>query len=183
MRDLFVFGCYVGLRYQDYSTIKPGNIIEIEDEDKGVEYFLKVNTQKSGELVYIPCDPIVLEIFAKYGNNTNKLPRSISNQNFNDYIKEACKEAGFTDKGRLLEEPDTETWELVSSHTARRSFATNYYLAGFPTIDLMKITGHRTEKAFLTYIRVSKLDAAKRLSQHMKQRWEAKKQRAVLKAV
>jgi hypothetical protein len=30
VRDLFVFGCYTGLRYSDYSNIKPENIIEIE---------------------------------------------------------------------------------------------------------------------------------------------------------
>ena len=49
--------------------------------------------------------------------------------------------------------------------------ATNYYLQGFPTIDLMKITGHKTEKAFLKYIRVSKLDTAKRLNLHIKKNW------------
>lgn len=65
----------------------------------------------------------------------------------------------------------------ISSHTARRSFATNYYLEGFPTIDLMKITGHKTEKAFLTYIKVSQLDTAKRLNQHMKKKWEEKKRK------
>lgn len=181
VRDLFVFGCFVGLRFQDYSSIKPENIVQIENDDSKQEYFLKVKTQKTGELVYIPCNPIVLEIFQKYGDNANKLPPSISNQNFNEYIKEACKIAGLTDKGRLLEEPDKETWESVSSHTARRSFATNYYLDNFPTIDLMKITGHKTEKAFLTYIRVSKLDTAKRLNEHMKKRWETKKQKALLR--
>ncbi len=51
-------------------------------------------------------------------------------------------------------------------------------MEGFPTIDLMKITGHRTEKAFLTYIRISKLDTAKRLNQHMKKKWEEKKIKA-----
>jgi hypothetical protein len=54
------------------------------------------------------------------------------------------------------------------------SFATNYYLQGFPTIDLMKITGHRTERSFLKYIRVSKLDTAKRLSEHIKANWSKK---------
>lgn len=181
VRDLFVFGCFVGLRYQDYSSIKPSNIVSIDNGNGGTDYMLKVLTEKTGELVYIPCHPFVLEIFEKYGNNANKLPASISNQNFNEYIKDACKEAGLNDKGRLLDEPEKEAWECVSSHTARRSFATNYYLDGFPTIDLMKITGHRTEKAFLTYIKVSKLDTAKRLSEHMKRRWEEKKQKAVLR--
>jgi hypothetical protein len=50
-------------------------------------------------------------------------------------------------------------------------------LEGFPTIDLMKIAGHRTEKAFLKYIRVTKLDTAKRLSQHIKKNWSEKMMR------
>lgn len=173
VRDLFVFACYVGLRFQDYSTIKEENIIDVEGD-----LFVKVLTQKTSELVIIPCSPVVLDIFKKYGNNANKLPASISNQHFNEYIKEACKHAGLTDKGRLLAEPEKEIWECVSSHTARRSFATNYYLEGFPTIDLMKITGHKTEKAFLTYIRISKIDTAKRLNQHMKRKWEEKRIKA-----
>jgi len=38
----------------------------------------------------------------------------------------------------------------------------------------MKITGHRTERSFLKYIRVSKLDTAKRLSEHIKSNWNSK---------
>lgn len=68
----------------------------------------------------------------------------------------------------LSSDVNLELWQCVSSHTARKSFATNYYLQGFPVIDVMKITGHKTEKAFMKYIRITKLDAAKRLSSHMK---------------
>jgi integrase len=70
--------------------------------------------------------------------------------------------------GRLPGDPTKELWERVSSHTARRTFATNYYLLGFPTVDLMNITGHKTEKSFLKYIRATKLDTAKRPSKHIK---------------
>ena len=82
--------------------------------------------------------------------------------------------AEFTELGRISARPKNILADLVSSHTARRSFATNYYLQGFPTIDLMKITGHRTERSFLKYIRVSKLDTAKRLSAHIKANWSKK---------
>ena len=78
------------------------------------------------------------------------------------------------EKGRLSSKPENELWKSVSSHTARRSFATNYYLQGFPTIDLMKITGHKTERAFLKYIKVSKLDTARRLNEHIKRNWSEK---------
>ena len=82
--------------------------------------------------------------------------------------------ADFNEKGRVSTKPKEILADLVSSHTARRSFATNYYLQGFPTIDLMKITGHKTERSFLKYIRVSKLDTAKRLNEHIKANWSRK---------
>jgi len=164
-RDLFVFGCLCGLRYSDYANVKPENIVEDED---GLN--LKIRTQKTGELVYIPCHPLILEIFEKYSKtNSNSLPRSPSNQKFNDYIKEAAKKAGLNEKGKLASDLNAELWQCISSHTARRSFATNLYLQGFPSIEIMKITGHRTERAFLTYIKVSKLESAKRLRNHFNQ--------------
>ncbi len=169
------FGCFTGLRYSDYSTVKPENIIKIEDDETGKEdLFIKLVTLKTGEEVIIPCNPIVLEIFEKYKANPNRLPKTISNQKFNQYIKKACEKAGMTATGALIGEPTKPLHECISSHTARRSFATNLYLDGFPTLEIMKITGHKTEKAFMIYIKVSKLDAAKRLSKHMQLRWSEK---------
>jgi integrase len=45
--------------------------------------------------------------------------------------------------------------DLISTHTARRSFATNMFKMGIPTLTIMRITGHKTEKNFLTYIKVT----------------------------
>jgi integrase len=169
VRDLFVFGCFVGLRYSDFSRIRPENIIK-----DGTDYFIKVKTQKTGEVVIIPCNPVVLELFSKYKTENNTLPRAVSSQKFNDYIKECCQQAGLTEAGRLSTEPGLQLWECVSSHTARRSMATNYYLEGFPVIDLTRITGHKTESSFLRYIKLSKLDAARRLQVHIKKtNWSA----------
>ena len=169
VRDLFIFGAWVGLRFSDFSNIKKENIIQIDGD-----YFIKMITQKTKELVIIPCNPVVMQIFEKYADRPNRLPKTISNQKFNDYIKDVCKLAEFNEKGRVSSRPKDILAELVSSHTARRSFATNYYLQGFPTVDLMKITGHKTERSFLKYIRVSKLDTAKRLSAHIKANWSKK---------
>jgi len=166
VRDLFVFGCYVGLRFSDYSDVKPENIVTIDGER-----FIKLITKKTNDLVIIPCNPVVLQIFQKYKANHNNLPKSISNQKFNEYIKDVLEEAKFNEVGRLATDQTKELWECISSHTARRSFATNYYLQGFPTIDLMKITGHRTEKSFMQYIRATKLQTAKRLQVHIKKNW------------
>lgn len=169
VRDLFIFGAWVGLRFSDFSTIKPENIVNIEGDR-----FIKIITQKTKEFVIIPCNPLVLEILDKYSYNTNSLPKALSNQKFNDYIKDVCESAGMNEKGRLSTRPDMKLYQVISSHTARRSFATNYYLQGFPTIDLMNITGHKTEKSFLRYIRMSKSDTAKRLNEHIKKNWSEK---------
>lgn len=55
---------------------------------------------------------------------------------------------------------------MVTSHTARRSFATNAYRAGIPSLSIMQITGHSTETSFMKYIRISKEENAIALSKH-----------------
>ena len=57
-------------------------------------------------------------------------------------------------------------YELIKAQTARRSGATNMYLAGISTLDIMKITGHKKEREFLKYIRVSKEETAELLANH-----------------
>ena len=55
---------------------------------------------------------------------------------------------------------------LVISHTARRSGATNMYLAGIPTFRIMLLTGHTTEESFFKYIRIGKEENANVLSEY-----------------
>lgn len=166
VRDLFVFGCFTGLRFSDYSAIKPENIVQEDGE-----YFIKIKTQKTKEWVYIPTNPVILEIFDRYKNNPNKLPHSLSNQKFNKNIKNICALAGFIETGRIISQPELMLYECISSHTARRSFVTNTYLQGFPSYELMKITGHRSEKSFMRYLKISRLESAKKLSAHTKKVW------------
>ena len=40
--------------------------------------------------------------------------------------------------------------------------------------NLMKVTGHKTEKTFNKYIKITKIDAAKRLNAHIKKNWSGK---------
>ena len=167
VKDLFVFGCCTGLRYSDYSQIKSENIINNDGDT-----LLQVQTQKTDNLVVIPCNPVILEIFEKYKANHNRLPRAITGQRFNDYIKQICKLVpGFEQKGRLLSEPDKPLYACITSHTARRSAITNWHLSGFSTIDLMSISGHKTTAAFLRYIKTTKVQVAKRLQNHITKNW------------
>lgn len=158
VRDLFVIGCYTGLRYSDYSNIKPENFTGDGN--------IKIRTIKTNETVTIPVLPIVKEILNKYNN---KLPKSISNQKTNEYLKEIGKKIEsfkvivgkeITKGGQRISLTKAK-WEMITSHTARRSFATNFYLKGYPALTIMAITGHRTEKAFLKYIKVGQAGQVK----------------------
>jgi integrase len=57
--------------------------------------------------------------------------------------------------------------KLVSTHTARRSFATNMYLMGVPVLSIMKVTGHKSEKQFMEYIKITPSDHAKIIQMHV----------------
>ena len=122
--------------------------------------------------VTIPLHPVVMDVLEKYNFN---LPEPITNQRFNEYIKEACKAAMInsvetmtrTVGGKLVTEK-FEKWEHVSSHTGRRSFCTNMYKRGVPTITIMAISGHTTETLFLKYIKVKQSEHA----ELMKEAWK-----------
>ena len=61
-----------------------------------------------------------------------------------------------------------EKWELICSHTARRSAATNLYLTGrMKTLEIMRLTGHKTEQNFFRYIRLTSDDTARSISGDM----------------
>ena len=172
VRDLFLIGCFTGLRFSDYSRLTPANI---------ADGFITIKQAKTGDNVVIPVHTIVKKIIKKY----NGIPPTISNQKFNGYIKDVCKtveclkgiESKTTTKAGSKVTVSMNKWEMVSSHTARRSFATNEYLNGTSTLTIMAVTGHKTEKAFLKYIKVSRKEEAVR----MQQAWE--KRENVLQAV
>ncbi|MBP6978220.1 MAG: phage integrase SAM-like domain-containing protein [Bacteroidales bacterium] len=163
VRDIFLIGCFTGLRFGDLAGLRPENIIK-----DGIQ--LRIKTQKTGETVVVPLHPIVREILSKYNG---KIPRVPTNQVFNRFLKKIGEESEINStvevsitKGGLVKKTIRKKYELITVHSARRSFATNGYLMDIPTVSLMKITGHRTEKAFLRYIRISQEDNADKLMNH-----------------
>lgn len=163
IRDLFVLGCLTALRYSDYSTLTADNL-----QDR---YIVK-RTKKTNVDVKVPAHDYVLEIFAKYHGC---IPCKLCIQYFNKYLKVIMKEIGLTDKitysftkGGRLQTVTKEKWQLISSHTARRSAATNMYLTGrMKTLEIMRLTGHRTEQNFFRYIRLTNDDTARSISGDM----------------
>lgn len=163
VRDLFLLACYTGVRSQDYPKLSKESLI-----NDGT--MLRVRTEKTDEEVIIPLHPIAKSILNKY----NGTPRMISIQKFNEYIKDVCRIVGLTEVISLTRTSggkkitmQKEKCDFVSSHTARRSFATNAYKAGVPSLAIMAITGHKTEKVFLKYIKVTKEEHAKLSSNHL----------------
>lgn len=154
-RDLFLVGCWTGLRYSDFSTLTKDDI----QSD-----YIRVKMEKTSERVAIPLHPMLRKVIEK---NNGTLPRSISNQRLNDYIKLAAQRAGLIHEVRVRrnvggvdKEEVQPFYQLITTHTARRSFATNMFKKGIPTLLIMAITGHKTEAAFLKYIRVSNEEKA-----------------------
>lgn len=165
VRDLFLIGCHTGLRFSDYTQISKDHIMTNE---KGT--FLRVRMVKTGKSIVIPLKPEALKILDK---NNWVMPRVPSNQKTNDYLKDIAKLAEFDDKvpihrtkGNLRVETTPFKWKLVTTHTARRSFATNAYLEGLPILGIMMITGHTKEKSFMKYIRMSSEDNAIKMADY-----------------
>ena len=82
-------------------------------------------------------------------------------------------------KGSVKVTTNLPKWQYLSTHTARRSFATNLFKQGVPSLTIMEITGHKTERSFLKYLRVSSNEHAVKL----KDLWGAKGKKPLLKAV
>ena len=164
-RDIFLVGCYTAQRFSDYSTINEGNIRTLDNDQKVID----LKQQKTGNKVVIPIRAELQIILDKYENH---LPKAYE-QKVNKYIKEIAREAGIVDMVEVsyVESGEkkshlVEKCELVKTHTARRSGATNMYLAGIPTIAIMKITGHKTEKEFMKYIKITEEQTAMELMNH-----------------
>ena len=163
IRDMFVIGCLTALRYSDYSRLTSKNLID---------NYIMIRTKKTNIDVKVPAHDYVKEIFDKYHGD---VPCGLCIQYFNKYLKVIMREIGinnlitysFTKGGKLIT-VTREKWEIISSHTARRSAATNMYLTGrMKTYEIMKLTGHRSEQNFFRYIRLTGDDTARSISGDM----------------
>lgn len=157
-RDWLLIGCWTGCRAGDLMNLKSENVREHKSGIKVIQY----TQSKTGKLVNVPMHADVEEILKRLDG----FPRPISTVHFNEYIKEVCKKAGLTQKVHgTRQNPEThrketgyfEKWQLIRSHTCRRSFATNHYNK-LPNKMIMAVTGHSTEKMLLNYIGETEID-------------------------
>lgn len=164
VRDVFLCGVYTAQRYSDYSRI---NKDMIKEED-GVRY-IELIQQKTGEKCLIPMRPELETILSRYDYT---LPKTFE-QKINFNIKEVgklcdIKEGIVTEtyKSGMKVKKTTPKYKLIKTHTARRTGCTLMYLAGVQPIDIMKVSGHKTEREFLKYIKVGKKETAMNLARH-----------------
>lgn len=146
-KKLFVVGCWTGLRVENYLSIDPELQFDLE---KG---FIHAIANKNGPKLKIPMHKLVRQIVENDG-----FPPTISQQKFNKQIKIIGQIAQInenviysrTEGGRRVEYSQPK-YELITTHTARRSFASNLLSRGIPKQFIMAVTGHTTEKSFNKY--------------------------------
>jgi integrase len=163
VRDAFIVLCETALRVSDYKKV------DFNIRSKGSQKLIYLNQTKTGDQVVIPLSTRLEKILLKYNY---KLP-VLSDQKINFNIKIIARSAGITEIINLEKtkygkkyQIQKEKCSLVTCHTARRSAATNMFLAGIPAISIMKITGHKSEKSFMRYIRISAEENAVKLYDH-----------------
>lgn len=168
-RDNFVIGLRSGLRVSDFlSRLQTDNI---------QDGFIEIKTKKTGNSVAIPIHPQVEKILEKRKGN---LPRKISDQKFNDYIKIIGQIVEIDNEipGAIVV-VDKETkkkrkefgiypkYKLLTSHICRRSFATLLF-GKVPNSVIMSVAGWKSEQQLLHYIKRTNMEDAKILKKY----WE-----------
>ena len=184
-RDIFMVGVWTAQRVSDYNYITKEQIYThtkrwIEDvpdpENPGQTkaeirtkeiMYISLIQKKTGAQVSIPVSSELKGILEKYDYC---LPH-LEDQVINRYLKDICKEAGLTESVEILETKGGTPvrnrypkWDLVHTHTARRTGATLMYLSGMDLYDIMKITGHTTPVMLKKYIKADKLDIIEKIT-------------------
>ena len=142
VRDIFLFCCHTGLAFVDVKKLKASEIGIGIDGSKWI-FALR---QKTGTPSRIPLLPFALEILDKYKDhpvcvNSDKLLPVLSNQKYNEYLKEIANVCGIN--------------KNLTTHTARHTFATTVTLGnGVPMETVSKMLGHKNLRTTQHYAKV-----------------------------
>ena len=169
VRDVFLFCCYTGLRYSDVYNLKK---YDVKSDH------IEVTTMKTFDSLKIELNDVSRRILDKYKSfdlpNNKALP-VINNSKMNKYLHELCEMAGFDEpirqtyyKGNERIDVVKPKYELIGTHTGRRTFICNALGMGIPPQVVMKWTGHSDYKAMKPYIDVAdeiKIEAMKKFNE------------------
>lgn len=143
IRDLFCVQCCVGQRISDLQKV-----VDQFNQNPEAE-FIQVVAQKTKTMVSIPVFPLMRDVAKRCGG---KLPDVGAHQKYNTLLKKAAKKSGLFEAKVMKGENMVHSWELMTSHVARRTFATIAISQGVPTKVVMAITGHKSEAVFNKYL-------------------------------
>lgn len=159
-RDVFLVGVYTAQRVSDYNRIGPQNIIR----DPSGRLIVNLRQKKTGIVVSIPAKEELKVILEKYGYSLPHLPEKVLNR----MVKEVAQVAGIdapvtveTTSGGVLSHETFPKYQLVHSHTARRTGATLMYLAGMDVFNICSVTGHSSIAMLKKYIKADEIDRAR----------------------
>ena len=153
IRDIFLFCCFSGLRHSDVNNLRRSDIMGDH---------IEITTVKTADSISIELNDVTKAILEKYKDapfKDNKALPNYTNQAMNRDIKELCKIAGINEevrittyKGNVRTDKIRPKWELVGTHTGRRTFIVNALSLGIPPSVVMKWTGHNDYKSMKPYI-------------------------------
>lgn len=157
VRDLFLLEILTGQRYSDVRKV-----LDTANHDGAS---ITIWQQKGRKSVRIPAHPKLLAHLDMMGQRYPDGLPEISNQKFNNYLKEICAIAGFDQthqwqmlRGNTMHPMQDHRYNLVSSHTGRRTFCTLALRRGIDPKIAMTVTGHRSYEQFMEYVRVDDRD-------------------------
>lgn len=180
IRDVFLIGCYTCQRVSDYNNLNADNF---ETTRKGTR-IIRLVQQKTKTEVTIPIlNENLITICRKYGYNIPKANEQTLNCSIKSILRELSETVpSLKDKvptrltmkqkeaiRRNNIKPETDLngnvvvprYECVTSHTARRTGITNMYLSHkYTTLQMMHVSGHKTQKTFMEYIKLSSEEIA-----------------------
>ncbi len=134
-----------------------------------------MNQKKTSQKVIVPvCTDLQRKILKKFNN---QLPQVENVTEFNKIIRELCEHANITEEVTMLrnianvkQEVVSKKYELVTIHTCRRSFCTNHFLNRMPVTLIMAISGHKTERAFMRYLKIDNSKKVDMFRENMEKR-------------
>ena len=157
--------CFTGLRYSDFSKLKKANFVKADDT-----WYISKRTQKTNEDILVPLNPLAVSLMQKYDG---AFPEAVSNQKMNASLKTLGKAAGINDvivvarnEGGVDTLKECQKWELITTHTGRRSMVTNSLDDEVPPATIQQLGGWKSSSSFEKYNKLKQKEHAKKAAKH-----------------
>ena len=141
----FVLGCLTGARRSDYINFTKSNII-----NNSIVYCSK----KTGINTSVPATKTTISIINELDKYSDK-EKKFSQVYYNKTLHNICKNIKLSKPLTLHRNGKTNTlpkYKYITSHTARRSFATNMYIDNVDIYTISKMCGHSSVAITQRYI-------------------------------